>query len=215
MFTGLVQAVGKIESLERCADTWELAVRHAPWEDSASDGESIAVQGACLTVARSGEGRFVCNVLDETLSRTSLASRGVGAEVNLERALRLGDRLGGHLVAGHVDGVGRVQSIMRAGADWVLRIGCDAALCREMVAKGSIACDGVSLTLTDVGERAFEVHIIPVSWTGTTLHALREGDPVNIETDLIAKYVLKAVSAAEQPSGLRMEDLQRAGFLRA
>lgn len=213
MFTGLVELQGRIECLARRGDTWELTVAHPAWVEPLVDGESVAVQGACLTVAAHTDGRFVCNVLDETLGRTTLAECRPGDGVNLERALRMGDRLGGHLVAGHVDGIGTVQGFSRDGADWVLEVACAGALCREMVPKGSIAVDGVSLTLTGVGAERFAVRIIPVTRAHTTLRHLNAGDRVNIETDMIAKYVRKVLAGHDGAGEMTAEHLQRAGFL--
>ncbi|MBN1556989.1 MAG: riboflavin synthase, partial [Lentisphaerae bacterium] len=157
--------------------------------------------------------RFECDVLAETLARSSLGAKTAGAPVNLERALRVGDRVGGHFVAGHVDGTGRVAAVERAGSDWALRVVCDGMLTREMVPKGSVACDGVSLTVTALDADGFTVHVIPFTWTHTTLGRLGTGAAVNIETDMIGKYVRRMLARQGDAGGVDRALLERAGFV--
>jgi riboflavin synthase len=214
MFTGLIQKIGTLDGLEARGGGMALAIRHPAWDTPLSAGESVAVQGVCLTVSDAEPGRFRCDVLEATLAQTSLGRQRPGAGMNLERALRPTDRFGGHFVSGHVDGVGTLAARRRAGPDWVLRIACAPELTQEMVARGSVACDGVSLTLRLVEERGFEVHIIPTTWRETALGALAEGDPVNVETDLLGKYVRRFLDrSAPACPAVTPESLRKAGFL--
>lgn len=201
MFTGLISRVGRVVGLRAAGarKCRELTVAFEPWPEPVDVGESIAVMGACLTVASIGKNgtQFSVDVLDETLRRTCLGSKRRGHRVNLERALRPLDRLGGHFVTGHVDGTGTIASMGKKGNDLVLRVTCSPVLTREMVLKGSIACDGVSLTLTRVDDAAFEVHLIPHTLGHTAFHLAREGDRVNLETDLIGKHVARLMGGRE------------------
>jgi riboflavin synthase len=192
MFTGLVEDVGKISSLRldgRSAALrvkTKLAVRFMPL------GASIAVNGACLTVVRKLKGEFTVDVSPETLMRTNLETLSVGSLVNLERPMRLQDRLGGHLVTGHVDGIGTIGTIvaMQPDGDFtMIRVRVPTRLGALLVTKGSVAVDGVSLTVNDCRRDSFSVAIIPFTLQHTNLRARRVGDKVNIETDLIGKYV--------------------------
>lgn len=211
MFTGLVQQVGTCERLERSAGGWRLRVRHAPWpEGRLAIGESVAVQGACLTVVDVGEGSFAADLLDETLRRTSFRRTATGSRLNLERALRLGDRLGGHIVTGHVDESGTLKEVRPAGRDRVLRIACSPGLGLGIVPKGSICIDGVSLTVTAVADAAFEVQIIPHTWSETSLSERRPGDPVNLEGDILGKHVARLL--AGRSACLSLDHLSAAGF---
>lgn len=191
-----------------------LAVRTdpGPWDRPIEIGESVAVQGVCLTVTEQGAGRLAFDVLLETLDKTCLGSKRPGAPLNLERALRVGDAMGGHVVTGHVDGVGHVGRIERFGRDWSMTVRCASELTDQMVVKGSVALDGVSLTLVTVEPGRFSVHVIPHTWSNTALHALREGEAVNIETDAIGKYA--RLGARDDPQGNRVtwERLYDAGF---
>jgi riboflavin synthase len=156
-----------------------------------SPGDSIAVNGICLTAVEPNGGSFAADVMPETLRRTSLAPLGEGDEVNIELPLRAGDRLGGHFVQGHVDGTGTVESVREDGLSRVVRVSASAELLRYVVDKGSIAVDGVSLTVSKVDDEAFEVSLIPETLERTTLGAATPGRPVNLEVDVLAKYVEK------------------------
>jgi riboflavin synthase len=214
MFTGLIQKIGRLENIAPRGQELSLSIGHSPWEDLLAEGESIAVQGVCLTVTAVHAQRFACDALRQTLQLSTLGAQSPGARLNLERALRVGDRLGGHFVTGHVDGVGRVKAIRRAGSDWELHIGCAADLMAGIVAKGSIACDGVSLTVAGVAATSFSVYLVPYTWEHTTLRDVRLNAAINLEIDLLGKYARAPFSAEnKRGSAVSMEVLERAGFL--
>jgi riboflavin synthase len=195
MFTGLIQDVGKIASLRVNKRSAVLAVETSLPVRSMKLGASIAVNGACLTVMKKGKKTFTVDVSPETLNRTSLAIVGIGSLVNLERPLRLQDGLGGHLVTGHIDGVAVVESIETQGEFTFFTFRVPVQLGAFLVSKGSVALDGISLTINECSRRRFSVAIIPFTLEHTNLRARRVGDKVNIETDLIGKYVQKLVKA--------------------
>jgi len=198
MFTGLIQKVGKLKGLTRKGRGAILEVGHEPWVAPLECGESVSVQGACLTVTSAASASFKCDALAETLQRTTLSTCRQGALLNLERAMRTDDRFGGHVVSGHVDGTGVVSEIREQDGDHVLRVNCDASLLDGIVPKGSIACQGVSLTVTGLGDSWFEVSIIPYTWEHTCFHAMKRGDTVNLETDVIGKYIRKYIGASRE-----------------
>ena len=217
MFSGLITRMGRVGEKRAAGAGAVLTVGHDPWESPVEQGESIAVQGVCLTVSAVESGRFRCDVLEETLARSNLGRLSVGDAVNLERALRLDDRLGGHMVSGHIDGTGVVRRVTARGRDHVLRIAVDEELARDMVLKGSVTIDGVSLTISVLDSECIEVNLIPLTWTHTTLNGLQPGGRVNIETDMIGKYVRRYLetrdAAGAQPSGPDLEaTLRRSGF---
>jgi riboflavin synthase len=189
MFTGLVAGTGRVRAVHdgRLEIDTALGAQLAP-------GDSVAVNGVCLTAVDPHVDGFAADVMPETLRRSSLGPLAEGAEVNLELPLRAGDRMGGHVVQGHVDGTGSVESVREEGNARVVRIGADPALLRYVVEKGSIAVDGVSLTVAAVGDDAFEVSLIPETLERTTLGAAGPGRTVNLEVDVLAKYVEKLVS---------------------
>jgi riboflavin synthase len=191
MFTGLVEGVGKVKEISRFGK--DLSITISPLLDMPDTriGDSISVDGVCLTVTRVAPGSFSLDVSEETLSRSTLAGIKVGEEVNLERALRITDRLGGHLVSGHVDGVGKILKKEQKQRSWVLRFGVEENLLRYIIEKGSVAVDGISLTVNRCDDRGFEVNVIPQTGKETGILKKKVGDPVNIETDLIGKYVEK------------------------
>ena len=193
MFTGLVEEVGCVEKLEQLTDAVRLTV-HGPLVTSdAAPGDSIAVDGVCLTVVDKLPEGFTADVMQETLNRSRLGSYEVGSRVNLERALAAGARLGGHIVQGHVDGVGELLSRTPSEHWEVLRFSLPADLARYVVEKGSIAINGTSLTISAVGEDFLEVSLIPTTLVDTTFGDMAVGDPVNLEVDVVAKYVEKMV----------------------
>jgi riboflavin synthase len=201
MFTGLVQDLGEVRRVEETADGVRLAVRTRLTAELA-DGDSIAVNGVCLTAVDVADGdgdgdsdgvTFGADVMRETLRRSSLAALAVGGRVNLELPLRASDRLGGHLVQGHVDGVGTVRDARDDGFARIVEIAADPDLLRYVVEKGSIAVDGISLTVSAIGEDFFAVSLIPETIERTTLGAAQPGAAVNLEVDVLAKYVEKLV----------------------
>ncbi|MBX6384387.1 MAG: riboflavin synthase [Microbispora sp.] len=195
MFTGIVEELGEVVALEPRGDSARLTVRGALVTADARHGDSIAVNGVCLTVAGVDGQSFTADVMKETLDRSALGALRPGSRVNLERAVRADQRLGGHIVQGHVDGTGEVLS-REPGEHWeVVRISLPASLARYVVEKGSIAVDGVSLTVTGVTADSFAVSLIPTTLELTTLGRKQPGEPVNLEVDVIAKYVEKLTVA--------------------
>lgn len=190
MFTGLVHAVGTVESLSRDGDDARLRVA-APLASSLADGDSVLVNGVCLTATAVGDGAFEADLSGETLQRSALGALEDGEQVNLELALRVGDRLGGHIVQGHVDAVGELSLLPARGPARDARIEAPPQLLRYVVEKGSIAVDGVSLTVTEVDEAGFGVSLIPETLERTNLGTASPGRRVNLEVDVIAKYVEK------------------------
>jgi riboflavin synthase len=199
MFTGLVEGLGKVKELSRFGE--DLSITVLPLFDMPDirTGDSISVDGVCLTVTRVNQGSFRVDVSAETLSRSTLTGIKVGDEVNLERALRVTDRLGGHLVSGHVDGVGRILKKEQRQRSWVLRFGVEPNLLRYVIEKGSVAVDGISLTVNRCDREGFEVNIIPQTGKETGILKKKVGDPVNVETDLIGKYVEKFFLESNEP----------------
>ena len=189
MFTGIVEELGLVREVTELVDAARLTVAASTVIEDAKHGDSIAVNGVCLTVVEVVGGAFTADVMRETLDRSSLGKLAAGDQVNLERAAALGDRLGGHLVQGHVDGVGTVLT-RTPGEHWeVVRIALPPELARYVVEKGSIAVDGVSLTVVEVTGTEFTVSLIPTTLRLTTLGHRRRGDVVNLEVDVVAKYV--------------------------
>ena len=193
MFTGLVEEIGVVEELEQLDDAVRIAVRAPKVTADAAPGDSIAVDGVCLTVVDSADGTFTADVMRETLDRSRLGTYKAGSRVNLERALAAGQRMGGHIVQGHVDGVAEVVSRTPSEHWEVVRFTLPERLERYVVEKGSIAVNGTSLTVSAVGEGYFEVSLIPTTLRETTAGALTPGAPVNLEVDIVAKYVEKMV----------------------
>ena len=214
MFTGLVETTGTLAGRIRRDGGWRIAVSASfPAADPPVLGESVAVQGVCLTVDGLSKSGFECDLLDETIRRTTLGALPAGARVNLERAMKAGGRFGGHIVQGHVDRTGTVAAIEPAGRDIALRVSCGADFARLCVEKGSVAIDGTSLTIAAVGGDWFSVAVIPHTLEATSLSSLRPGDAVNLESDIVGKYVARLLGAAGGPAdGLTEEKLRKAGF---
>ena len=214
MFTGLVEGIGEIVGLTSMAEGLRLAVKTSFPAAELTLGESVAIAGACLTVVALDAPRADFEVSPETLACTTFPLKKVGDRVNLERAVRLGDRLGGHLVTGHVDGVGVVREVRPGPAHTQMKFELPAHLSRFIIEKGSIAVDGVSLTVNTCQGNTFTVNVIPHTARETTLAALKVGDRVNLETDIIGKYVARLLGQdSPQGEGVTPELLARHGFL--
>jgi riboflavin synthase len=208
MFTGLVEALGVVRRIETEGPGKRLTI-DVPFARELTAGESVALNGACLTVTEHDERQCCFQAGPETLARTNLGRLHVQDRINMERAVRVGDRLGGHLVQGHIDGVGQVAGRKREG-DWELVwFTCPPELGAQLVPKGSVAVDGVSLTLVDVTADRFSVALIPHTLANTTLGFKQPGAEVNLETDLLAKYVWKCLRGG----GVTSETLRQAGFI--
>ncbi|MEU8620289.1 riboflavin synthase [Streptomyces sp. NPDC048623] len=189
MFTGIVEELGEVVAVEQLEDASRFRLRGPVVTEGARHGDSIAVNGVCLTVVEFGDGEFTADVMAETLKRSSLGALEVGSRVNLERPMAVGGRLGGHIVQGHVDGTGTILD-REPSEHWeIVRVGLPAQLARYVVEKGSITVDGVSLTVVEVGDDWFTISLIPTTLALTTLGIKQSGDPVNLEVDVIAKYV--------------------------
>jgi riboflavin synthase len=199
MFTGLVAGTGTVEAIERDGGGARLRVR-TPLAAELSGGDSVAVNGVCLTARDPDSSGFTADLMAETLGRSSLRPLAPGDEVNLELPLRAGDRLGGHIVQGHVDAIGTVESVADGGLSRLVRIAAGPGVLRYVVEKGSIAVDGVSLTVSEVDDGGFAVSLIPETLERTTLGSAAPGRTVNLEVDVLAKYVEKA-SAGAAPGG--------------
>jgi riboflavin synthase len=194
MFTGLVQDLGTVAAVHATADGVRVSVA-SPLAGELSEGDSVAVNGVCLTATAIADGRFEADVMNETLRRSSLAEVAPGSPVNLELPLRADDRLGGHFVQGHVDGVGTVRAAHEDGFARAVTFAAPPEVLRYVVEKGSIAVDGVSLTVTAVDDESFSVGLIPETLERTTLGAAAPGTPVNLEVDVLAKYVERLVTS--------------------
>ncbi|MFJ6410483.1 riboflavin synthase [Streptomyces hydrogenans] len=189
MFTGIVEELGEVVAVEQLPDASRFRLRGPLVTEGARHGDSIAVNGVCLTVVETADGEFTADVMAETLTRSSLGALEPGSRVNLERPMAVGGRLGGHIVQGHVDGTGTILERTPSEHWELVRVGLPAPLARYVVEKGSITVDGVSLTVVEVGDDWFTISLIPTTLALTTLGHKRPGAPVNLEVDVIAKYV--------------------------
>jgi len=216
MFTGLVEELGKVKSVVRGTLSVRLSVNAKTILGDVKLGDSIAVNGTCLTVVDYSDSWFTADVMPETVDSTALAGLKAGDTVNLERTLRVGDRLGGHMVSGHVDGVGVIRDKKQRDNAVVIRIEAAPTIMRYIVKKGSVAIDGISLTVVEVGANWFTVSLIPHTAAVTTLGIKGPGDPVNLENDIIGKYVEKLMglgpAQTKEQSGLTADFLQQNGF---
>ncbi|MFD9537540.1 riboflavin synthase [Streptomyces sp. NPDC060010] len=199
MFTGIVEELGEVTAVEQLAEASRFRLRGPLVTDGAKHGDSIAVNGVCLTVVETGDGEFTADVMQETLNRSSLGALTQGSRVNLERPMELGGRLGGHLVQGHVDGTGTILSRTPSEHWEIVKVGLPAGLARYVVEKGSITVDGVSLTVVEAAADWFTISLIPTTLALTTLGLKRSGDPVNLEVDVLAKYVERLLAAGVNP----------------
>jgi riboflavin synthase len=212
MFTGLVEGIGEIAEIRRLAEGLRVTVSPPFAATELALGESVAVAGACLTVVATTPSAFSAEVSPETLARTTFPLKKVRDRVNLERALKLGDRLGGHLVTGHVDGIGVLKERREGPASLLLRFELPPPLSRYVIEKGSIAVDGVSLTVNTCQGHTFTVNLIPFTAQKTTLASLRVGDKANLETDLIGKYVARLLGDKAPEAAVTGDLLARQGF---
>lgn len=214
MFTGIIEETGVVLAITKNAHSAVLRIGAKKVLDDVRLGDSIAVNGVCLTVTSYGTNEFTADVMHETLDRSSLGELRAGGKVNLERALRLDSRLGGHIVTGHIDGTGKIRRVRAdANAIWYT-IAAEPALLSGIVEKGSIAIDGISLTVAKVTEQDFAVSVIPHTAEHTTLSGKKEGAVVNLETDCIGKYVAKVLGAGQNGAGSISQDfLAEHGFL--
>ena len=216
MFTGLIEEIGKVVRMGKAGAAARLTVSAGFPPDEIRIGDSIAVNGACLTVVEKNGGSFTFDASPETISRTAFRQLRNGSPVNLERALRFSDRLDGHLVAGHVDCVGVIVERRETSGNIVLSFRIPCEFMRYLAEKGSVAIDGVSLTVNAVGEDTFSVNIIPLTSSRTTLTTKKAGDEVNIETDMLCKYVERLLGLRNEKTeikGLSLELLAKKGFL--
>ena len=213
MFTGIIEETGRIMQISRGSKSAKLCIEASKVLKDTKVGDSISTNGICLTVVEMDGRSFTVDVMAETLRMTSMNQLTTGSRVNLERALRLSDRLGGHLLSGHVDGLGVIREITTEDIARVISIDTTPELLRYIVAKGSVAIDGISLTVVAVDERSFSVSIIPHTATVTTLLDKQPGDTVNLETDMIAKYVEKLLLTKNSPPGKNTGQGIDMGFL--
>jgi riboflavin synthase len=218
MFTGIVEEIGTLSRIDRGHSFCQLAVSARKILDDCKEGDSIAINGACLTVTQRQSDGFNADVMAETMRRTNLGNLKVGDKVNLERSLRPGDRLGGHIVAGHVDEVGTITQLRQQDVATAMNIGVSESLMKYIAVKGSVCIEGVSLTVTDVSVSNFQVWLIPFTKENTILGLKRVGKGVNIEVDMLARYVERLMSyregsSAPSSSSIDQEFLKTHGFL--
>lgn len=214
MFTGIIEEVGTVKAVQHSGSNSFIRIEAKKVLEDVHLGDSIAVNGVCLTVTHFDSTTFQADVMNETLSRSSLGSLRNGSPVNLERAMAAGGRFGGHIVSGHIDGTGTVSDIRNDGIAVWYTISANADILRYIVEKGSIAIDGISLTVAKVTDDSFSVSIIPHTASVTILGTKKAGDIVNLENDIIGKYVEKLMKPAQaQKSGLTMETLAKNGFI--
>ncbi|HSA78524.1 MAG TPA: riboflavin synthase [Nitrospirota bacterium] len=211
MFTGIIEEMGSVKALRREAGSAQLTISASTVLGNTALGDSICVNGVCLTVVDMGRSEFSADVANETLKVTGLGELQGGQKVNLERALQLSARIGGHLVTGHVDAVGRIREKRQEGNSWRVFIEAPETALRYIIKKGSVAVDGISLTVADVDKTGFSIAMIPHTAKLTTLGFKSAGDSVNLETDIIGKYVERLLSGRVE-GGLNLEFLKGHGF---
>lgn len=214
MFTGIIEEVGTVKAVQHSGSNSFIRIEAKKILEDIHLGDSIAVNGVCLTVTHFDSTTFQADVMNETLSRSSLGSLRNGSPVNLERAMAAGGRFGGHIVSGHIDGTGTVSDIRNDGIAVWYTVSAKPEILRYIVEKGSIAIDGISLTVAKVTDNSFSVSIIPHTASVTILGTKKIGDIVNLENDIVGKYVEKLMKPADSPqSGLNMEMLAKNGFI--
>ena len=213
MFTGIIEEVGTVKNVQHSGNNSFIRIEAKKVLEDVHLGDSIAVNGVCLTVTHSDSTTFQADVMNETLHRSSLGSLRSGSYVNLERAMAANGRFGGHIVSGHIDGTGSIADIRNDGIAVWYTIKTDKSILRYIVEKGSIAIDGISLTVAEVTEDSFSVSIIPHTASNTILGTKKVGDTVNLENDIVGKYIEKLMRPAAQEKGLSLETLARNGFI--
>jgi riboflavin synthase len=215
MFTGIIEELGQVRSIEQRGEGVRIVVAARTVTEGSRDGDSIAVNGVCLTALEVRSDSFAADGSRETLDRSTLGRLAVGSPVNLERAVTPETRLGGHIVQGHVDARGKFLSATDHGGSWTVRIGFPKEVARYLVYKGSVAVEGISLTIAGLADDSFEIAVIPKTWQVTNLSHLRPDDEVNLEVDVIAKYVERIMNfngAAKSESTITMEKLRSLGY---
>ena len=212
MFTGIIEELGKISSIENHAGGARITISAGIVTKDTNEGDSIAVNGVCLTALNISGDSFAADVSEETLKISTLGVLKQGSAVNLERAVTPSTRLGGHIVQGHVDARGRFLSALKQGDFWTVRIGFSEDLARYLVYKGSISVEGISLTIAALTDSYFEIAVIPKTWELTNLSTLKPGDEVNLEADVIAKYVERILKFERNSGGITMEKLKELGY---
>ena len=215
MFTGIIEELGEISNLEKHAGGARVKILAKVVTENTAEGDSIAVNGVCLTALDIKANSFSADVSGETLSRSTLGKLNVGAKVNLERAVTASTRLGGHIVQGHVDARGKFLEAAQTGDFWTVRVLFPKEIGQYLVYKGSISVEGISLTIADLAADSFEIAVIPKTWELTNLSALKGGDEVNLEADVIAKYVERIMlyRREEKAEAITMEKLTKLGFV--
>lgn len=214
MFTGIIQQVGiLINKKYHGRGGMTICIAYSPWDAPLRIGESIAVNGVCLSITSVGPKSFSCEMIPETIAKTTLANKKTQSILNLERSVNANARLEGHIVLGHVDGVGVVTQISETGIEKKIFVRCPSHLLSDIVEEGSIACDGVSLTVVNVTSSGFSVAITPLTWNNTAFKNLRIRDSINIETDIVTKTIRKQLYESQKKSNIDMDFLQKTGFV--
>jgi riboflavin synthase len=216
MFTGIIEELGKVSGLEKHGDGAKIKIAANLVTNDTIEGDSIAVNGVCLTALNIKPDSFTADVSIETLNRSTLGNLNIGSKVNLERAVTPSTRLGGHIVQGHVDGRGRFLAAERSGDFWTVRIGFPEEIGQYLVYKGSVSVEGISLTIANLAADSFEIAVIPKTWQLTNFSSLKTGDEVNLEVDVIAKYVERILlykGVSETSETITMEKLNKLGFV--
>lgn len=215
MFTGIIEELGKIAALDKHAGGAKIKISAKTVTDKTAEGDSIAVNGVCLTALEINSDSFAADVSQETLNRSTLGNLKIGSSVNLERAVTPTTRLGGHIVQGHVDARGKFLSALQDGDFWTVRIGFPPEIGQYLVYKGSVSVEGISLTVANLAVEYFEIAVIPKTWELTNLSALKPGDAVNLEADVIAKYVERILTYnREKTENITKDKLQSLGFIK-
>lgn len=216
MFTGIIEELGKIASLEKHSGGARIKISAQVVTKNTAEGDSIAVNGVCLTALNVRPSEFSADVSQETLNRSTMGNLRIGSRVNLERAATVSTRLGGHIVQGHVDAAGTFLSAKQSGDFWTIRISFPREIGQYLVYKGSISVEGISLTIAKLADDFFEIAVIPKTWKMTNLSSLKTGDAVNLEADVIAKYVERILlyrKTEGKPEGVTMEKLRKSEFV--